>query len=99
MLIYVSHEYGGKQENYDRAKRIVHDLQIARKEDCFVCPLMAFSFLEYGEIGFEEEMEMCIDLLSACDKLLVASPISRGVGMEIEYAELFGLEVEYSERP
>ena len=32
MLIYVSHEYGGKQENYDRAKRIVHDLQIARKK-------------------------------------------------------------------
>ena len=69
------------------------------KEDCFVCPLMAFSHLKYGEIGFDEEMEMCIDLLSACDKLLVTSPISKGVQMEIEYAELFGLEVEFLETP
>ena len=99
MLIYVAHQYGGNQENFDRAKNIVHDFQLQRKEDCFVCPLMAFSFLEYGELGFDEEMEMCIDLLSACDKLLVTSPVSKGVQMEIEYAELFGLEVEFFETP
>ena len=99
MLIYVAHQYGGNQENFERAKSIVHDLQIMHKEDCFVCPLMAFSHIKYGEIGFDEEMEMCIDLLSACDKLLVTSPISKGVQMEIEYAELFGLEVEFLETP
>lgn len=97
MLIYVAHQYGGKQENFERAKSIVHDLQLQRKEDCFVCPLIAFSHIQYGELGFDEEMEMCIDLLSACDKLLVTSPVSKGVQMEIEYAELFGLEVEFLE--
>ena len=97
MLIYVAHQYGGKRENFERAKSIVHDLQIQRKEDCFVCPLIAFSHIQYGELGFDEEMEMCIDLLSACDKLLVTSPVSKGVQMEIEYAELFGLEVEILE--
>lgn len=99
MLVYVAHQYGGNKGYYDRAKGIVRRLQLAHKEDCFVCPLMAFSFLEYGEIDFEEEIEMCIDLLSVCDKLIVASPISKGVEIEIRYAEMFGLEVEYIETP
>ena len=97
MMIYVSHCFGGKTENLERAKKITHDLQIKDLENCYICPLLAFSHLTYGEIGYEEEMQLCEDLLVLCDKLIVASDISKGVAKEIDFANLVGMEVEYLE--
>ena len=42
-------------------------------------------------------MELCLDILSACDKLIVASDISKGVAQEIDFANLVNMEVEYLE--
>ena len=97
MVIYVAHEYQGKRENIERAKRITHDLQIKDLENTYICPLLAFSHLGYREIGFDEEMDLCIDILSICDKLIVASDISHGVSKEIDFANMVGLEVEFIE--
>ena len=97
MIIYVSHIYQGKPENLERAKKITHDLQVADLENTYICPLLALSHLQYGEIGYEAEMENCIDLLSVADKLIVASDISKGVAREIDFANLVGMEVEYLE--
>lgn len=93
MIIYVSHAYEGKKENYEKAKRITHDLQIENPTHCFICPLLAFSHLDYGEIGYDEELELCIDILSVADVLIVASDISEGVQKEIDFARLVGMEV------
>lgn len=95
MLIYVAHKYGGESINVEHAKRKTHDLAVNDLENTYICPLCAFSFLEYKEIGYDEEMEMCIDLLSVCDKLIVASEVTDGVRREIEFARLVGMEVEY----
>lgn len=95
MLIYVAHEYGGKPENLKRAAKITHDLQVADLDNTYVCPLLLFSHLDYGEIGYDEEMELCLDVMSACDKLIVASNISEGVDREISFAELVQMETEY----
>ena len=97
MVFYIAHKYGGKPENIEQAKKITHDLQIKDLENTYICPLTAFSHLEYGEIGYDEEMELCLDILSLCDKLIVASEISKGVEKEIAFAELIELEVEYLE--
>ena len=97
MLIYVAHSYGGKAENLERAKQITHDLQVADLENSYVCPLLLFSHLQYNEIGYEAEMDLCLDVLSVCDKLLVASEISKGVAQEIDFAKLVGMEVEHLE--
>ena len=103
MIIYVSHAYGGKIENLERAKQIIHDLQVADLENTYICPLLAFSHLQYGEIGYNAEMENCLDLLSVCDKLIVASDLSKGVKREISLAEKLknsngeSMEVEYLE--
>lgn len=96
---YVAHKYGGDPQNIERAKKITHDLQVNDLENCYICPLMAFSHMRYNEIGFDEEMELCIDLLSICDGLIVASDFSKskGVQKEIEFAKLVGMEVEYYE--
>lgn len=93
MLVYVSHCYGGNPENVERAKRITHDLQVKNPTHCFVCPLLSFSSLDYGEIGYEQEMEICLDLLSVCDYLIVASDVSHGVQKEIDFARMVGMEV------
>lgn len=95
--IYVSHAYGGKIENLERAKRITHDLQVKDLGNCYICPLSAFSHLGYNEIGYEEEMQLCEDLLTICDKLIVASDLSEGVEREITLAEKCNMEIEYLE--
>ena len=56
---------------------------------------MAFSHLKYGEMGYDAEMELCLDILSCCDKLIVASIPSEGVRREIEFAKMVNMEVEY----
>lgn len=97
MMYYISHKFVGKPENLERAKRITHDLQIKDTENCYICPLLAFSHLGYNEIGYEEEMALCEDLLIVCDKLIVASDVSEGVKREIDLAEKCKMEIEYLE--
>ena len=92
-MIYVSHKFGGDPANMERAKKITHDLQVADLDNCYICPLMAFSHLRYNEMGYDEEMALCIDLLSVSDVLIVASDISNGVQKEIDFARLVGMEV------
>ena len=93
MIYYVGHCFGGNKANIERARKITHDLQVKDLENCYICPLLAFSDLEYGEIGYNNELELCIDILQQCDKLIVASEISNGVQREIEFAKLVKMEV------
>ena len=97
MLVYVAHKHGGKAENMERAKQITHDLQVNDLENSYICPLLLFSHLRYGEIGYDAEMELCLDILQNCDKLIVASEISKGVEKEIDFANLVNMEVEFLE--
>ena len=92
-MIYVSHKFGGDSANMERAKQITHDLQVNDPENCYICPLMAFSYLEYNEMGYDEEMALCIDLLSVSDVLIVARDVSDGVQEEIDFARMVGMEV------
>ena len=92
-LYYVAHRFGGDPANLERAKKITHDLQVTDLDNCYICPLLAFSHLDYGEIGYDQEMEICLDLLSVCDVLIVASDISDGVQKEIDFARMVGMEV------
>ena len=71
---------------------------MADLENTYICPLLAFSHLAYNEVGYDDEMNLCIDLLSIADKMIVASDISKGVAKEIEFANLVGMEVEYLEK-
>ena len=92
-LYYVSHRYGGDPANMEIAKKITHDLQVNDPENCYICPLLAFSHLGYNEMGYDEEMALCIDLLSVSDVLIVAIDISDGVQKEIDFARMVDMEV------
>ena len=93
MIYYVAHCFGGDKANIERAKKITHDLQVKDLANCYICPLLTFSHLEYGEIGYDDEMELCLDLLTCSDRLIVASEISRGVQTEINFAKLVKMEI------
>ena len=93
MIYYVSHSYLGDKNNIEKAKKITHDLQVKDLANCYICPLSTFSHLEYGEIGYDAEMELRLDLLSCSDVLVVASEISKGVKLEIDFAKLTKTEV------
>ena len=95
MLVYVAHKFGGDVSNLERAKKITHDLQVKDLANCYICPLLTFSHLEYGEIGYDAEIELCLDILSNADRLIVASDVSRGVQTEIDFAKLVGMEIQY----
>lgn len=97
MIVYVAHRFGGDINNFERAKKITHDLQVNDLENCYICPLVAFSHIGYNEIGYEEEMQLCEDLLTICDKLIVASDLSEGVEREITLAEKCNMEILYLE--
>lgn len=92
-ICYVAHRFGGNPENIDRAKKITHDLQVSDLANCYICPLLAFSHLDYGEIGYDEELELCLDILSVADVLIVASEPSNGVQKEIDFARMVDMEV------
>lgn len=90
---------GGNYQNLERAKKITHDLQVKDLENTYICPILALSHLDYGELGFKDEMNLCIDILTGADKLIVASDFldSVSVQKEIAFANLVGMEVEYLE--
>ena len=92
-ICYVSHRFVGDPANIERAKKITHDLQVSDLDNCYICPLLTFSHLKYGEIGYDEELELCLDILSVSDVLIVASDISDGVQKEIDFARMVGMEV------
>ena len=96
-ICYVAHKYGGDPYNIKVAKKITHDLQTNDLQNTYICPLLALSHLGYKEIGRDEEMELRLDILSVCDVLVVASEVSYGVQMEIDFAHLVGMEVIYLE--
>ena len=87
MRVYVAHAYGNNPENIEKAKKITHDLQVKDPENCYICPLISFSHLGYNEIGYNEEIALCLDLLQICDKIIVASEVSKGVQIEIDLAK------------
>lgn len=95
MRFYIAHKYQGDKSNIERAGKIAKKLQTEHPEHAYFSPLHAFSFLEYNDMAYDDFMEVCYDFLSACDVLIVASEISKGVQMEIDFAKLVGMEVQY----
>lgn len=94
MRYYIAHAYQGNRSNIEKVGKIARDLQMKHPENAYFSPLHAFSFLNYDDIEYDSFMEICLDFLSACDALIVASKkISKGVQMEIDFAKLVKMEV------
>jgi hypothetical protein len=94
LIVYVSHAFSNDEKDIENAKKITHDLQMKDLANLYVCPLLALSHIERGEISNCDEIELRFDLLSCADRLIIASEtISKDVQKEINFAELVKMEV------
>lgn len=91
MLIYVSCDW----DDVDTAKKITHELQIDDMENCYICPVLAFSHLVDKETTKKEKAEICLDLLSVCDILVVYTNSPLWETEEIQFANKVNMEVIY----
>lgn len=89
MLYYVAHS----STDIDHARRTTHDLQIRDLENTYICPLLLLLNFEQGELGQSAIADFKLDILSACDGLIVASEISDEMKAEMDFAQLVGMGV------
>lgn len=94
MLIYCAHKYGGDEFNRAEAESKIRLIQMADLKNTYVSPIHCFGHL-YKAISYDDGMELCFDLLTACDELYVLSDLSEGVRREIEFAELIKMPIKY----
>lgn len=87
MLIYVSHPYAGLEENKRKIEEVCLKLIKQYPNDVIVSPVHAFGYA-YNAVPYEQGLNMCMELLSKCDKMLVYGDwkASRGCTAEVLYA-------------
>lgn len=88
-LIYISHPYGGKKENFKKIDNIVRGLSLKYPEFTFVSPVHTFGFL-YDDVDYETGLRYCLDLLDKCDEMWLCSEKyqdSKGCIAEIAYCK------------
>lgn len=83
MLVYVA-------ASGEIAGRVMNDLQTRDMMNCYICPAFVFAYLDCDS---DEEMELRLDLLSACERLIVVGEIGNREQTEIEFAQLVKMEV------
>lgn len=97
-MIYISHPYGGQDENRQKVENIIRTLALSHPENTYVSPIHCFGFL-YDLVDYEQGLEMCLNLLEKCDKMLVFGDWknSRGCKAEVLFAEMHMIPYEIME--
>lgn len=87
-IIYISHPYGGAQENEHKIASIINELIKQYPNHLFVSPVHAFSYA-YTTTDYDKGISWCLWLLEKCDEMWVYGDYknSRGCSMEIEYCK------------
>lgn len=95
MLIYISHPYGGQAENKKKVEEIIRGLATSHPEHTYISPIHCFGFM-YHDFDYETGLEMCLNLLKACDKMCVFGDWknSRGCTAEVLFAEMHMIPYE-----
>lgn len=92
MVFYVTHRFKGSFANKRKAEKITQDLQQNDPENCYVCSLSNFYYANK-----EIAIELRKDLLTLCDKLIIASEVDEEIEAEIEFANKCKMEVVFLE--
>lgn len=95
MLIYISHPYCGKKSNRINVENIITELSKKHPENTYISPIHCFGFM-YDSVSYEHGLDMCLSLLSKCDKMLVFGDWknSRGCTAEVLFAETYMIPYE-----
>lgn len=93
MLYYITNAYLGNNANLEKAKEITRNLQKKDMANFYVNPLIFLSHLDFNKFNKDDLMELRLDILQNCDKLIIAGEISESVREEIKFAKLIKMEV------
>ena len=93
MLYYITNAYLGNNANLEKAKEITRNLQKKDMANCYVNPLIFLSHLDFNKFNKDDLMELRLDILQNCDKLIVSGAISDNMRLEIDFAKLVKMEV------
>lgn len=88
-LIYLSHPYGNKQENYDEISKIMEHLYSSDKffnEFCIISPVHNYGTL-YEVFEYDKGLQICIDLIDYVSITLIVGDwqSSKGCTKERKY--------------
>ena len=95
-IVYISHPYGGKQENLIRISNIMIVLNKLFPDYLFVSPVHAFNPL-YEEVEYQKGLNMTLFLLDElADEMWVFGDYknSKGCMAEIKYCEEFDINYQ-----
>ena len=90
-VIYISHPYGGLNENKEKVEKLIKRLTKKYPEYCFVSPIHTFGFL-YNELTYEEGISHCLTLLDLCSEIWIYGN-SKGVRIERNYAQRYKIPI------
>lgn len=90
-IVYISHGYGGKQENLDEINEIMKIVYKLHPNWLILNPVAMFSPL-YNLTDYDKGLNMCLFLLNLSDEMWVVDENyrnSKGVIREIYYCDKF----------
>lgn len=96
-LVYVAQPFGGDTDAYKVARRIIRDLIKNYPQTIFISPILQYGFM-YEDVEYIEGLEICINLLRRCDRLLLLRGWreSRGCMAERAAARALGIPIYYN---
>jgi hypothetical protein len=93
MMYYFCHDYSGNHANITKARKSLARLQKNDLANCYLCPVVAFPIFENPNIDNDSKMELCYDLMTLCDAVIVGYYITDEMAQQIEFARLIKMEV------
>ena len=97
-LVYVSHPFTGNETgNRQDARAMCSDLKEEHKEWSLVNPLDNFMWTQDIKLSHREILNMCLEILKACDSIYLCHGWERSIGCreEKKLAEEMGMEILY----
>ena len=97
-LVYVSHPFTGNEaENRQDARALCSDLKEEHKGWCLINPLDNFMWTQNIKLSHREILNMCLEILKACDSIYLCHDWERSIGCreEKKLAEEMGMEIIY----
>lgn len=84
-VVYISHPYGGRNNNEKIVADLINSLIEKFPDYLFVSPVHAFSFA-YHTVEYQQGLNMCLWLLEQCDEVWVFGDYQYSVGCMAEIA-------------
>lgn len=84
-IVYVSHPFGGDENNSLIVSDLIYKLHEQFPEYLFLSPIHAFSHM-YDYTEYQEGLDMCLWMLEQCDEVWVFGDYTSSIGCMSEIA-------------